>query len=151
MMDLSSIDTTIGANDGFDVQIFNPKTKEDMGIVIRVLGEDSDAYKKCANDQTRKYQARVGKGGFRSSNFMPSPEETDQKALDLLVAATVGWKTLAEKDHEGNIITPEKNTILLHGKQAEFSKENVYLAYGIPAVREQVATAVQDRANFIKS
>jgi len=148
--DLSTIDTVKGADEGFDVQIYNPKTREDMGMIIHVIGEDSDEYKKGVYNQARKQQARMSKGGFRSVNWLPSPEETDQNALNLLVLATKGWRTLAIKNDEGNIVEPEKNTIFAFGKELEFTQENVLRVYGIPAVRDQVAIAVTDRANFIK-
>ena len=41
-IDLASIDTVKGSNEGFDVNIYHPGTMVDLGITINVLGKDSD-------------------------------------------------------------------------------------------------------------
>ena len=42
-IDLATIDTVKGSNDGFDVRIYHPGTNEDLDITINVLGRHSDS------------------------------------------------------------------------------------------------------------
>ena len=54
VIDLANIDTVKGANEGFDVQIYHPATNEDLGIVITVIGKDSDEFQKITREQTKR-------------------------------------------------------------------------------------------------
>jgi len=132
-IDLSSIDTVKGANEGFDVQIYHPGTNEDLGITIRVLGKDSDEFRRISQAQSKKRLSKMTKGGFRNATV--SPEEIEQDALDLLASVTKSW-----------------NNVVIDGQPVGFSKENALMVYErFPWIKEQVDTAIGDRANFIPS
>lgn len=150
VVDLSSIDTVKGSNDGFDVRIYHPGTNEDLDIVIFVLGKDSDEFQKVTRSQSKRRMAKIQKGGFRSPNI--PVEEVEQNGIELLAACTTGWKTLAAKCGKGETPEPEKKTILLDGSELEFSVDAAVSLYErFPWIKEQVDIAIGDRANFIKA
>ncbi len=133
-IDLASIDTVKGSNDGFDVQIYHPGTNEDLDTIITVLGKDSDAFQKVSRAQNKKRMAKMQKGGFRNTSVM-SPEEIESDGTALLAACTTGWIN-----------------VVLDGQDLEFSVDNAVMLYNrFPWIKEQVDTAVGDRANFIKA
>ena len=133
VIDLATIDTVKGSNEGFDVRIYHPGTNEDLDITISVLGKDSDAFQKISRAQNKKRLAKMQKGGFRTT---AAPlEEIESDGIDLLASCTTGWAG-----------------INVNGKEIEFSKDNALMIYeGYPWIREQVDTAIGDRANFIKA
>ncbi len=134
-IDLSSIDTIKGANEGFNVRIYHPGTNEDLDIVINVLGKDSDEFQKVSRAQSKKRMAKMSKGGFRLSNIAPPPEEIERDAIELLVACTKSW-----------------SGVVLDGVTISCNHENAIMVYErFPCIREQVDTAIGDRANFIAS
>jgi hypothetical protein len=131
-VDLSSIDTVKGSNDGFDVQIYHPGTNEDLGSTIKVLGKDSDKFIKVSRGQNKKRMAKMTKGGFRATAI--PVEEIEQDSLMLLAACTVGWVG-----------------VVVDGKALDFNEDNAVMVYErFPWIREQVDAAMGDRANFIK-
>lgn len=133
VIDLANIDTVKGANEGFDVQIYHPATNEDLGIVITVIGKDSDEFQKITREQTKRRMQKATKGGFR--NVTIPVEELEEDSLKLLAACTKSWKGVVE-----------------NGKAIECTKENAMAIYEkYPWIREQVDTAIGDRANFIKT
>ena len=133
-VDLAAIDTVKGSNEGFDVRIFHPGTNEDLDITISVLGKDSDAFQKVSRAQNKKRMAKMQKGGFR--NVSPVPiEEIEQDGIALLAACTTGW-----------------TGVIIEGKEIPFSTDNAVMVYErFPWIKEQVDTAIGDRANFIKA
>ncbi len=134
-IDLSSIDTIKGANEGFNVRIYHPGTNEDLDIVINVLGKDSDEFQKISRAQSKKRIAKMSKNGFRGSSLTPPPEEIERDAIELLAACTKAWSGVVI-DGAAITCTPE-NTVMVYER--------------FPWIREQVDIAIGDRANFIKS
>ena len=84
-IDLSSLDTTKAAEEGFELRLTNPKTGDPLPIWITVLGVDSEAYQA----QIRDRQRRQFKAMAQSRKLMLTPEEIEANALDLLVVSTV--------------------------------------------------------------
>lgn len=137
-IDLSNIDTVKGSNEGFDVQIYHPGTNEDLDISITVLGKDSDEFQKVSRTQQKKRMEKMSKGGFRNTNVPIESVEAD--GIQLLAAVTKSWR-------QG-----EKQTITVDGQELACTKENAVALYErFPWIKEQVDTAVGDRANFIKN
>ena len=133
-VDLSSIDTVKGANEGFDVRIYHPGTNEDLDIIINVLGKDSDEFQKVSRAQSKKRMAKLSKGGFRASTTVPI-EEIEQDGIQLLAACTKSW-----------------TGVVIEGKEIACNLDNAVMVYErFPWIKEQVDTAIGDRANFIKS
>lgn len=132
-VDLAALDTVKGANEGFDVDIYNPATNEDLGIKIRVLGKDSDEFQKVSRAQSKKRMAKISKGGFRNQSSIPV-EEIEQDGIELLAACTRGW-----------------SGVVIEGKEIPYNQPAAVDLYTrFPWIREQVDTAIGDRANFIK-
>ena len=132
-IDLSTIDTVKGSNEGFNVQIYHPGTNEDLDITITVLGKDSDAFQRISRAQNKKRMAKMQKGGFRNTTV--PIEEIEQDGINLLAACTTGW-----------------TSIVIEGKEIEFSTDNAIQLYQqYPWIKEQVDIAIGDRANFISS
>jgi len=134
-IDLASIDTVKGSNKGFDVNIYHPGTMVDLGITINVLGKDSDEFQKVSWAQQKKRMAKMTKGGFRVQSLTPAPEEVEQDGLKLLAKCTRSW-----------------SGVVIDSKDVEFSTDNAVMVYErFPWIKEQVDTAIGDRANFIPS
>jgi hypothetical protein len=132
-LDLSALDTVAGANAGFEVMLYHPKTREDTGAVITILGRDSDKFREITNAQSRRRVNKMQKGGFRGANSALTPEELEKEQIDLLAGCTLGWSGINRE-----------------GVPLEFSVENAKAIYrGFPWIREQVDEAMGDRANFI--
>lgn len=131
--DLSTIDTVKDANNGVDVQLYHPGNNLDLGITIKVLGRDSDLFRKISAQQNRKRIEKMSKGGqFKLTRL--SPEEVENDAIMLLSACTMGW-----------------SNVVVDGAELEFSRENAAMLYTrFPWIKEQVDAAVGDRALFTK-
>jgi hypothetical protein len=134
-IDLATIDTVKGSNEGFDVCIYHPGTNEDLDITINVLGKDSDEFQKVSRAQSKKRMAKMTKGGgFRVTPTIPV-EEIEQDAIALLAACTKSW-----------------NGVVVEGKAIDCTTDNAVMIYErFPWIKEQVDIAIGDRANFIKS
>lgn len=139
--DLASTDTVKGANRGFDVTLYHPGTQKDLDIVITILGKDSDEFQKVSKAQQKRRMSKFSKGGFRPNvAFQAAAEELEADNIVLLASCTLGWK-------QG-----EKNTITIDGAEIAFSRDNAEMVYErFPWIREQIDTAMGDRANFIKN
>jgi len=153
MIDLGKIDTVKGSNEGFDVELYHPGTNADLGIVITVLGKDSDEFQKITRQQNKKRMDRMSKNGFRSGKVAPpSQDELDSDNLDVLSGCTTGWKTLEVTDKDGEVVESEKDTITLAGDEVAFSCYTAKILYSrFPWIKEQIDIAIGDRANFIKA
>lgn len=133
-VDLAAIDTVKGANEGFSVRIYHPGTNEDLDITINVLGKDSDEFQKVSRAQSKKRMAKMQKGGFRSTTAIPV-EEIEADGIQLLAACTKTWAG-----------------VVMDGKTIDCTADNAVMIYErFPWIKEQIDTAIGDRANFIKS
>jgi hypothetical protein len=82
---------------------------------------------------SKKRMAKMSKGGFRATSTVPV-EEIESDGLELLAACTKSW-----------------SGVVIEGKQVAFSHEAAADLYTrFPWIKEQVDTAIGDRANFIK-
>jgi hypothetical protein len=132
--DLGSLDTIEACNKPTEIEIKHPTTGAPTGVFFKVLGKDSNVYRGrirgMADESLRKQAA--GKG---QSDTL---DQLEQKNIDVLVAATVGWRT------------GDEPTITLKGEQLDFSADNARKVYEqLLPVRDQVAEAIGDLANFM--
>lgn len=129
MADLSEFDGLAAAQEeGIEIKIVHPKTGEEMGITIRVAGPESDRQKKARN---RLVNDRLTK----NRNRRVTAAELEQDALKVSAASILGWENIQVK-----------------GKEFEFNLENAEtLLRSYPFIREQVDSAINDRALFMKS
>lgn len=143
MQDLALLDT---ANQGAAIRLFHPGTNADLGIIINVLGQDSEQFTKKQSEQQRKRTQRIRNSGtFRFQP--PSLEEMTADTVELLVAVTTGWAS-EEKQADGAIKTEQGLKI---GEEViPFNAENARMVYTrYKWIREQIDSAVMDRGNFL--
>lgn len=105
------------------------------GAKITLKGADSDTYQDAARDQQRKRSAAMTKNrrfGFK----MPTPEELEADAIDLLAIATQSWDGIQSAPGVSMPCTVE-NARALYRKR--------------PDIREQADAFVNERLNFLPS
>jgi hypothetical protein len=130
-LDLSALDTKKGAEQGFEVQLTHPNTGTVIPVWIKVLGIDSDTYRATLMAQQRRRMERLRRG----KRMNVTPEELEDEALDLLVTITISWR--ADMTLDGKPY-PEYSTS---------AAKSLYQRF--PWIREQVDSAMADRANFL--
>lgn len=113
------------SNEGIWVNIDDVNGLPIEGVRIKVLGIDSDAYK---NQQRKITDRRLSNRKMKITSA-----ELESEGLSLLVACVVAWEGI--EDDNGNIECTASNV-------RQFLLEN-------PFVREQLDSAIADRANFI--
>ncbi len=132
MFDLDELDTKTKAETGVPMAIKKLDgtpmlNKAGKPVTITVRGIDSDAHR-----------AAMSRALSQIKGETQSDEEASQRAaergLDILVACTVGWAGVIDKD----------------GKPVEAKPENFRALYaGFPVIRDQVDRFIGDRANFL--
>lgn len=123
--DLEALDTGKTSDEGQWMELENPKNSEPLDMHIKLLGKDSEAYKK----QVRKNQDRNLKKGFRKLKA----ENLENETIELLAACTIDWKG-----------------IIYQGNELEFTKENVRWLYKTyDWAKEQADEFIGDRGNFL--
>ena len=128
-IDFGSFDLSRQADQGCTIELRHPASGQPLGIFIDILGADSTEYVERAQLMQRARMAKMQ----QSRRFMPTPEELDAEALELVVTATRGWRNVQE-----------------NGEPLPFSAEAARRLYSRHRwVREQVDAEVNDRANFL--
>jgi len=127
--DLPDFDTRSGA--GFELQLLDPKTNRPTERYLTVHGVDSDAYRAASMEQERRWlKSKVN----RRTAARLSPEELESETITTLAACTSDWRGITDKK----------------GEAVPFSRAAAIELYRqFPAIREQVAEAMGDRANFL--
>lgn len=129
MTDLSQFaDLAQAQEDGIDVDILHPKTGEKLGITIRVAGPDSDRQKKARNAINNE-RLRM------SRNKRLTAPELEADSLKITAASIISWDGVIENGEAVSLNTENAAAILTR----------------YPFIREQLDSAVGDRAGFIKS
>lgn len=128
-MDLASLDTRQGAEQGMELQLKHPQTGDPLPCRITLLGADSDAWQ---NKQAELVQRRVNRLQ-RTKKNTASVADLEADSIELLCAVTAGW-----------------SGITLAGEDIPYSAEKAAWLYrGYPWIREQAYEAVNDRGNFL--
>jgi hypothetical protein len=127
--DLSALDSATLANEGVEIVIVNPRTREKTDIKIRVLGADSEEFRTQAARMRRISEMRA-----RSKVAAAVAEDDDDQQLaQLLATCTVGWTGMAEQ-----------------GELVPFSKAKAIEVYHrFPVIRRQVFEAMMEESNFL--
>ncbi len=126
--DLAELDTVKGADEGCEIELRHPTTGEGLDAFITVIGEDSDHYQ----EHLRALQKKSVDSFVRSRKV--NGVDPEEEGINLLAAATKSWRSLPPVD----------------GKTLEFNPGNARTLYKrFPWIREQVAAAVRERANFL--
>lgn len=144
-MDLSKLNTVEGAEAGHEQQLLHPVSQEPIGIYITVLGKDSKAYRDVMNQQSRSRVTKAQKSG-RLGSMTYSLEDVDRDALEVIVACMRSWRS-EEKQGEEMV---SSDTITIKGEALPINRVNALrVLTEFPWVREQLDTAIADRANFL--
>jgi hypothetical protein len=129
--DLATLDTVKSGDEGRELDVLHPATREPIGLKVRMHGADSTVYQKANRAQQRSIADRAA----RNRKLRLSAEEQDDLLLDLLVAATAGWSGTASLDGA------ELPAFTAAGARS------LYLRF--PWIREQADAFMADRANFL--
>jgi hypothetical protein len=105
-------------------------SNDDLPMKIKVIGKDSDKFIKLSEDFRRSTLEDMKSNKTVEQRIKTSKEYGDT----LLIACTLEWQGIE-----------------LDGKKLDCTQENIGLVYQRFAwIKEQVDTAIADRANFIK-
>lgn len=133
-MDFATLDTVKAANDGADYHVRHFETDQPLyldedqekPVTIRIVGKDSDRFKRMAHAKIDKLTAE----GRRKAK---SAKETEAELIQVVADCVIGW---------GNI--------KLEGKMLEYTPANVVMfLQRFPWVFEQLNEAIADRGNFL--
>lgn len=120
-MDLAAIKPTTSK-----VEILHPGSSDPTGLVIEVTSQQSPAVKKVLRRQTDKLLKRRGR--------KTTAEQIEEDHIERLAASVVAWEW--------------KGEAAFHGKKLDCTPENVAAVLGVSWIKEQVAEAVADEAEF---
>lgn len=129
-MDLNKLDLTKSSNEGVWYTLKHPATNDDLPMKIKVIGKDSDKFIKLSEDFRRSTLEDMKANKTTEQRIQTSKEYGD----NLLIACTLEWQGIE-----------------LDGKKLDCTPDNVKLVYQrFGWIKEQIDTAIADRANFIK-
>lgn len=135
-MAIGKYDTRKVANEGVELTLLDPETLDTLfcadktPMTIKLLGVDSDRYRKAEHEITDR---RLSIGGKRKV----TAKEIEQGELHKMVAVTVEWNIEIE---DGKKLDREPDAAMVR---------EVYTNY--PWVRAQVEEFVNSRSNFVKA
>lgn len=139
MIDLGELDTVKACNDGAEIELRHPVTKAPLGIFWTVLGKDSDAFREHVRD-TINDDLRRARNKKRTGDEAQTVEMAEQRALELLLVCSRGWRT------------GDQPVINLNGEQLTFSVSNAKrVLTAMPWVKDQIDAAIADLENFLKA
>lgn len=133
--DLDVVDTVTLANSGVDMPLKTLtgvpiKNKLGKPVVIRLVGTDSEVYRTLMRSRMIE--------GVNNRDATALTEEmvvkTQEQALDTVVACTLGWSGVLDRD----------------GTEVKFSADAARVLYKqYPAIRDQADQFIADRRNFL--
>lgn len=141
---LAELDTKRGAEQGFEHMLKHPVTDDELPVGLRLLGFDADAYAA----KVREQQKRRTDAMRRSRKNVPTPDDLESDAIDLLCAVTVGFvgQFICDSEELANLFGVAK------GDPVPGTQEALRKFYRrFPAFREQADLAMSDRRNFTKA
>lgn len=140
--DLGSLDTVAACSEPTEFELEHPKTKEGVGIFIKLLGPDSKEAQEIEHRlQTASFERSLKRKKITEKDIAEAFSEGTEKNIQRLVASTVGWRDASIED----------GVVLLEGKEVKFSKDAARKLYErFPWIREQMLEYLRDRGNFIK-
>ena len=118
---VSSLFTVPAHEAGADLEIIDPRTGKPHGLVLTLVGVDSDTYRAA---DAKLFEARVA-----AQKKQMTPNETYNELAERLAHCTKGWS----------------------GVEEEFSHKAAFELYrNSPPVFEQASAFVLDKANFYR-
>lgn len=149
-LDISSFDTTAACDAGAEIELLAPGTNAKTGMFITVLGKDSEVFrehtKNNINENLRKRHQAEKKG---KEAPVATAEEIEQKAIELLVLSTIGWRQETPKADKSIDNQP---CLFYKGEWLSFNVANAKRLYSEQLwIRRQVDEAIGDLENFMKA
>jgi hypothetical protein len=143
-MDLSTLDTSAGANAGAVLHLNGPSGQplyedvpedaapgfEPEPVTITLLGEDSEVVTKVNNEAANRFLRGMG-----NAQQQVTAESSKANEIKKFAAATVDW-----------------SNIEVDGKTIPFSSASAASLYRrFPWIADQIRVFISDRANFLKA
>lgn len=129
-MDLNKLDLTKSSNEGIWYALKHPVTNDELPMKIKVIGKDSDKFIKLSEDFRRSTLEDMKVNKTSEQRIQVAKEYGD----NILIACTLEWQGIE-----------------LDGKKLDCTPDNVKLVYQrFGWIKEQIDTAIADRALFIK-
>lgn len=141
--DIKALDIVGAARAGVDVPIINPLTSNETGLVIRVIGAMTPAFKDDMTmltaalfDFSESHKAPEGANKVQQAEAeIALDHESDRLTAEFLAKYTIGWQGMIENGAE--VLFTNANAV------------RIYTEY--PLIRGQVQQAMMDVSNFIKA
>lgn len=137
-MDLSIFDTATGSEDGRWLEPVGLDGKK-IGMRIKVLGPDSRAYNKLADEVQKEYTRQLA-DAYNGLAPKLDKQTKEEREVSLYAKLTVEW----ESTIEGEPVTWE-------GKEFSCNEENAVKLYGkAVAIKNQIKSFIENRRNFTR-
>jgi len=149
--DIFAFDPESACQDGADLELRHPATKERLGIFLVIKGRESDEFKNLVR---RKARQNVAKGkGFREKSEEEQVLEVLERqfdkadAIDTAQACVVGWWRFEDEEER----TGRIDRLFFEGADLEFSPDAGKRVFSArPWVAEQASEGVADLGNFMR-
>ena len=150
MIDLADMDTGAASDKGAEIELRHPTTNAKVGMFITILGKDSEIFREHtrhrANERLRR-EAMAERTGRPLDP--PTAEEIEEKAVELLVLCTTGWRQ--ETKEAGGEVKSEAS-LFYKGENLPFNVANAKRLYNEQLwIKRQVDVGIGDLENFIKA
>lgn len=145
MQSLDKLDIATPSDNGTEIELLHPVTKEPVGIFISVVGRHSEVYAK----QRRKIEleqieaTKKLKDKDKLASMLDS-EETKRRGVNLLAACVTGWRVVGDDGKESK-------TLHFDGQEHPFTTAaavSVLSSRKWSWVYDQIDRAVHDDALF---
>ena len=149
--DLDDLDTAKASDAGAEIELMHPTKKTPTGIFVSVLGKHSEIFREHIRERTNERLRREAMNKKRGKDDdVTTAEQVEEKAIELLVLCTLGWRSETRND-KGEVIANEP--VIVHkGEPLSFNVANASKLYrNLIWMREQVDAGIGDLENFIKN
>jgi hypothetical protein len=149
-VDIDDMDTGTASDAGAEIELKHPTTKAKTGIFVTVLGKHGEVFREHIRERTNERIKREANAAKKNDELPPpTAEQVEEKAIELLVLCTLGWRS-ETRDEKGEVI--ESKPVIVHrGQELPFTVANAKMLYArLIWMREQIDEAIGDLENFIK-
>lgn len=142
--------TLESAESPVEMEVQHPVTKKPSGVLITLVGKDSDAYRALNRKLNNKKFGELKK----TKTLTMTAEQNEEENLRLLSACIRSWRSrVFKRDDHGKLVPTEAFEPIFFAKakgKMECNMVNVKWVFeNVPEIREQVEDFIQDRTNFL--
>ncbi len=127
LVNLSALDSAARADEGAELHVLHPATGEDLGIVIRLAGTDSAAYRRALSAAAN----RRPQAGRKKATL----EELQAENIEIMAACTLDWSGVS-LDGQSMLPFTRKDAVTLYTR--------------FPWIREQADAFMAERAHYLQ-